>query len=237
MQIAEKIVLRPVSALVPYARNPRIHSPEQVAQIAASIAEFGFTNPVLVDEAGGIIAGHGRVLAAQQLAMDAVPTIELGYLSETQRRAYLIADNKLALNAGWDQELLRLELNELIGQAIDPGLLGFGDDELRELLAGAEAAAAAPRLGNLAERFGVPPFSVLNAREGWWQARKAAWLALGIQSELGRGLAAAGSNAPGGSLMPGRDKASGLLVRADGAARPIAGTGPRRARAGDAAAG
>lgn len=101
------------SSLTPYARNSRTHLPEQVKQIAASIREFGFTNPVLIDDEGTIIAGHGRVLAAQHLQLAEVPCIRLGYLTETQRRAYVIADNKLALNAGWDEELLKLELEDL----------------------------------------------------------------------------------------------------------------------------
>jgi hypothetical protein len=249
MQIADTIILRPVAALIPYARNPRTHSDAQVAQIAASIREFGFTNPVLVDEAGGIIAGHGRVMAAQLLGMDAVPTIELGYLTETQRRAYVIADNKLALNAGWDEELLRLELASLIDEGFDPELAGFSELELDELLLVRSGdLAGGQNNGNLAERFGIPPFSVLNAREGWWQGRKAAWIALGIKSELGRGELASDRNesgsarindaadgrrryaVPGGGLMPAVDRRTGLVVRSDSKARPIPGTAPKRAR-------
>src|SRR6188474_3475151 len=101
-----RIESRPVTSLIPYARNARTHSDEQVAQIAASIREFGFTNPVLVDGDNGIIAGHGRVLAARKLGMTTVPVIELAGMSEAQKRAYIIADNKLALNAGWDTEML-----------------------------------------------------------------------------------------------------------------------------------
>jgi hypothetical protein len=113
VNLADKIVMRPIGALIPYASNARTHSDAQIAQIAASIREFGFTNPVLVDGEQGIIAGHGRVLAARKLGMDQIPTIELAYLSETQRQAYIIADNKLAENAGWDAEMLRLELGDL----------------------------------------------------------------------------------------------------------------------------
>jgi DNA modification methylase len=123
----------PVDILIPYARNSRTHSPEQVAQIAASIREFGFTNPVLVDENGGIIAGHGRVLAAQKLGMKEVPCIELSHLTTAQRRAYVIADNKLALNAGWDDEMLRIELQELDELGFDLELTGFSLDELNAL--------------------------------------------------------------------------------------------------------
>lgn len=124
-----------VDSLIPYARNSRTHSPEQVAQIAASIREFGFTNPVLVDADGGIIAGHGRVLAARKLGMAEVPVIELGHLTDAQRRAYVIADNKLALNAGWDAEMLKVELSFLDGQSFDLSLIGFSEDELIDLLA------------------------------------------------------------------------------------------------------
>ncbi len=118
-----------VADLIPYARNSRTHSDEQVAQIAASIREFGFTNPVLVDGDRGIIAGHGRVLAARKLGLDDVPVIELAHLTEAQRRAYVIADNKLALNAGWDLDLLKVELQELDGK-FDLALTGFNAGEL-----------------------------------------------------------------------------------------------------------
>jgi DNA modification methylase len=130
-----EISLRQVAALVPYARNSRTHSDAQVAQIAASIREFGWTNPVLIDGADGIIAGHGRLLAARKLGLTEVPCIVLDHLSETQKRALIIADNKLALNAGWDSEMLGLELQELAAEDFDMGLVGFTDDELAALLA------------------------------------------------------------------------------------------------------
>lgn len=123
-----------VADLIPYARNSRTHSDAQVAQIAASIREFGFTNPVLVDGANGVIAGHGRILAARKLGMDTVPVIELAHLSEAQKRAYVIADNKLALNAGWDNELLALELGELGDAGFDLELTGFSDEEIKALM-------------------------------------------------------------------------------------------------------
>jgi len=107
------------------ARNSRTHSDAQVAQIAASVREFGWTNPVLIDGENGIIAGHGRVLAARKLGMDDVPCIELAGLTDTQRRAYIIADNKLALNGGWDDELLAVELGELNAADFDMALIGF----------------------------------------------------------------------------------------------------------------
>ena len=119
-----------LDALIPYARNSRTHDDAQVAQIAASIKEFGFTNPVLVDATGGIIAGHGRVLAARKLGMADVPCIRLGHLTETQQRAYVIADNKLALNAGWDAQMLALEIKDLEAADFDLTLLGFTPDEL-----------------------------------------------------------------------------------------------------------
>lgn len=124
----------PLDALVPYARNSRTHSPQQIAQVAASIREYGFTNPVLIDAQGGIIAGHGRVMAARQLGLAEVPCIRLPHLTDAQKRAYVIADNKLALNAGWDDELLALELRELDQLGFDLHLTGFDDDEIRKLL-------------------------------------------------------------------------------------------------------
>ena len=133
-QIAKQIILQPVEALIPYARNSRTHSDEQVAQIAASIREFGFTNPVLIDAQGGIIAGHGRVLAARKLQLAEVPCLRLSHLTETQRRAYIIADNKLALNAGWDDEMLRIELAELGELGFDLDLTGFSLDEIEALM-------------------------------------------------------------------------------------------------------
>lgn len=120
--------------LIPYAANSRTHSDEQVNQIAASIKEFGFNNPVLIDKDNGIIAGHGRVLAAQKLGMDQVPTICLDHLTDAQRRAYIIADNKLALNAGWDDEALQAEIDRLRDEEFDVTLLGFDDDELAALI-------------------------------------------------------------------------------------------------------
>lgn len=123
-----------IDKLIPYAKNSRTHSDAQVAQIAASIKEFGFVNPVLIDEAGGIIAGHGRVMAARKLGIDEVPCIRLSHLSENQKRAYVIADNKLALNAGWDDEMLKLEIKDLELAEFDISLLGFDAEELENIL-------------------------------------------------------------------------------------------------------
>lgn len=125
-----QIEVLPVEFLIPYARNARTHSDAQVAQIAGSIREFGFTNPVLIDAAGGIIAGHGRVLAARKLGMQEVPCIRLSHLTEIQKRAYVLADNKLALNAGWDEAMLALELSALQIEGFDLGLTGFDAVEL-----------------------------------------------------------------------------------------------------------
>lgn len=135
-----EIVSRKVADLIPYARNSRTHSAEQVAQIAASIREFGFTNPVLVDGEGTIVAGHGRVMAAKQLGLATVPTIDVGWMTEEQRRAYVIADNQLALNAGWDESVLAQEVAWLQTQQFDTNLLGFNADFLDGLLAEEEAS-------------------------------------------------------------------------------------------------
>jgi DNA modification methylase len=135
-QMAERIELWPLDRLVPYARNPRTHSDEQIEQIAASIVEFGWTNPVLVDSDAGILAGHGRLAAAKRLGLEQVPVVVLDHLTPAQRRAYIIADNKLALNAGWDEELLRLELAALEQDGFGLDVIGFSDEELAELLAG-----------------------------------------------------------------------------------------------------
>ena len=124
-----------VAELIPYARNARTHSDAQVAQIAASIREFGWTNPVLTDGARGVIAGHGRLLAARQLGMAEVPTIEVGHLTPAQRRAYALADNRLALSAGWDDDLLRIELGDLQCEGFDLGLTGFDPGEIEALFA------------------------------------------------------------------------------------------------------
>ena len=198
-----QITYRPIESLIPYARNSRTHSDAQVAQIAASIKEFGWTNPVLIDAEGGIIAGHGRIMAGRKLNITEAPCIVLDGLTEAQRRAYVIADNKLALNAGWDIDLLKIELKDLDAEKFDLTLTGFEIGELTTLFdeqpEEMEIKEEQPK-GSLADRFGVPPFSVLNAREGWWQDRKRAWLAIGIQSELGRGENGFHA-APGGSPM------------------------------------
>ena len=125
-----EITQRKTADLIPYVNNARTHSEQQVLQLAASIKEFGFNSPVLVDGENGIIAGHGRVLAAKKLGLDEVPTIELKHLTKTQKKAYILADNRLALNSGWDNDLLALELGELSDDGFDLDLLGFDVDEL-----------------------------------------------------------------------------------------------------------
>ena len=116
--------------LIPYARNSRTHSDVQVNKIASSIKEFGFLNPVLIDEDNGIIAGHGRVMAAQKLGLKEVPVLQIGHLSDTQKRAYIIADNRLALDAGWDEDMLKLEFNDLANEGFNLDLTGFDLDEI-----------------------------------------------------------------------------------------------------------
>ena len=132
--MARRIEVWPVDRLVPYARNARTHSAEQVAQIAASIVEFGFNAPILVDSNAGIIAGHGRLLAARKLGLPEVPVVVLDHLTGTQRRAYIIADNRLTENAGWDEEVLAAELADLAREGLDLRLVGFSDEDLQVLL-------------------------------------------------------------------------------------------------------
>ena len=130
---ADNVTRRKVSTLVPYARNSRTHSKEQIDQIAASIKEWGFTTPILVDTDGQIIAGHGRLLAAQKLGLDEVPTMTATGWTDAQKKAYVIADNKLALNAGWDNAMLAIEMQELGDMGFDFDLTGFGAGEIADL--------------------------------------------------------------------------------------------------------
>jgi ParB-like chromosome segregation protein Spo0J len=131
-----KIQYLPIDNLVPYQRNPRTHSEEQIEQIAASIREFGFTNPILIDANQGIIAGHGRFAAAKELGLDKVPCIDLSHMTDEQKRAYIIADNKLTLNGGWNEELLRLELTDLKELGANLELTGFDAMELADIMLG-----------------------------------------------------------------------------------------------------
>lgn len=152
-----RIVYRPVSALVPYVRNSRTHSDEQVGQIIESIRQFGWTNPLIIDGANGLIAGEGRLKAAIRMGLEEVPCIEKGDMSELQRRAYVIADNKLALNAGWNTELLQLELGELADEGFDLGLTGFNDEELMNLMGteGEESGVSSVPTSAVADRFWI----------------------------------------------------------------------------------
>lgn len=138
-EMAKKIQMVDVDALTPYIKNARTHSDEQIDQIAASITEFGFTNPILTDKVSGVIAGHGRLMAAKRLGLEKVPTICLDHLDENQKRAYIIADNKIAENAGWDMETLAKEVQELHDEEFDLDLLGFNEEELTKMLEGSIA--------------------------------------------------------------------------------------------------
>ena len=162
--MARRIEIWPVDRLVPYARNARTHSAAQVAQIAASIVEFGFTNPILVDSADGIVAGHGRLLAARKLGLAEVPVIVLDHLSPTQRRAFVIADNRLSDLAGWDDELLKLELAALDADGFDLGVVGFSEHELADLMADPEQAAGA----DAEEEVPLPPATAVTQSGDLW---------------------------------------------------------------------
>ena len=154
-------------ALVPYARNSRTHSPEQVAQLGRSIQQFGFTNPVLIDEHNTLIAGHGRVMAAQRIGLAQVPCIRLTHLTDAQRRAYVIADNKLAEQAGWNVAMLTREVEDLMVERFDVSLLGFGDDELAELLGEAAPSAGADGATDVDDVPDVKPDPVTRAGDVW----------------------------------------------------------------------
>jgi hypothetical protein len=158
-------------------------------------------------------------MAAYRLGLEDVPVMVAAGWSDAKERAYMLADNKLTLNAEWDQDKLAIEIAELRASDFDISLIGFSESEIDDLLNADEDGG--PRAGSLAERFMLPPFSVLNARSGWWQERKAAWLALGIQSELGRGE----NSAPGGAPMP--------LDRAKAASKPTAEPGGSKMPAAD----
>lgn len=201
-----EIEYRDPSSLSPHPRNSRVHSDAQVDLVASSITEFGFTIPVLVQADGTIIAGHCRTQAALRLGMEAVPCIVAGDdWPDEKVRAYVIADNRLTERGQWDLSILQDEVRVLSDAGFNLSVLGMDDAELARMISDddlsgvslARAMLAEPpedtprgRLHaplSLSDRFGVPPFSVLNAREGWWQARKASWIALGIESKKGRG--------------------------------------------------
>ena len=169
-----KVVMRPVSELEPYARNARRHSPDQIQAIAASIEEFGFNSPILT-RGNLILAGHGRLAAAQLRNMDKVPTIDLSHLSEAEARLYTISDNKAALNSEWDLPALAVELTELADEEFELTLTGFTQDDIDSIL------AEGPNNGILSEKFLVPPFSVIDTQSDWWVERDEAWRLGGVQ--------------------------------------------------------
>ncbi len=160
----------PLDRLIPYARNARTHADDQIAQIAASIVEFGWTNPILVDAEGGLVAGHGRLLAARKLGLDTVPVVVLDHLTPAQRRAYVIADNKLALNAGWNEELLAAELHALNGEGFDLALTGFSETELDALMAPLddEADASGGADEDAADEMPAPPREPISRPGDLW---------------------------------------------------------------------
>ena len=175
---ADKVERRSIGSIIPYARNSRTHSDEQVAQIAASINEWGFTNPILVDIDGEIIAGHGRLLAAQKLGLKEVPCITAVGWSDAQKKAYVIADNKLGLNAGWDETLLKIEFKELGDLNFNLEKTGFSLDELAKLFDDKDEKYSDGVSGSMVENYGEPPFSVLDTRKGTWLERKRKWRTL-----------------------------------------------------------
>lgn len=165
-------------------RNARVHDRDQVNLIIKSMQEFGWTIPVLVDENDVVLAGYGRVMAAKEMGLESAPVMVARGWSEAQKKAYMLADNQIAARAGWDMALLRIEMDELQLMDFDLDLIGFEKRELTNLMT---IGSLEKPVGSLREQFGLPPFSILDARSGWWQDRKRSWLALGIQSELGRG--------------------------------------------------
>lgn len=196
----QQVEMVAVGDLKPFDRNARDHPEAQIALLARVITDSGFTAPLVIDEDGSIIAGHGRLLAALRLDMEAVPCVRVRGLSPDQVRALRLSDNQISLLSNWDHDLLTTELSDLGRSGFDLTLTGFdsldfglGLGDLNLGLpsggsgtedTGAETVSGA---GSLADRFGIPPFTVLNAREGWWQDRKRAWIGIGIKSELGRG--------------------------------------------------
>lgn len=187
MTVKNEFDERKVSELIPYINNARTHSEEQIKQIISSIQEFGFTNPILIDEQGGVVAGHARLMAAERLKIQMVPVYILKGLTSVQKKAYVLADNQLALNAGWNEDLLALEVEFLEEAEFDIDVLGFDEDFLKLIsLQNGDEGGTKRAVGSLSEQFLISPFSVFNTRSGWWQDRKRAWIELGIQSELGR---------------------------------------------------
>jgi ParB-like chromosome segregation protein Spo0J len=172
--------------LIPYINNTKIHPDSQIDKIAGSISEFGFLNPIILDKNNNIIAGHGRLLAAKKLKIKIVPCLRAEHLTPSQVKAYRIADNKLNELGEWDLELLKIELDFLKDENFDLELTGFELEEVKSLMAeNNNISQTLP--SKLIDKFIIPPFSVLDTRQGYWQDRKRQWLSLGIKSELGRG--------------------------------------------------
>ena len=193
VKMHDKIVMMEIKKLVPYERNAKKHPDSQIDRLAMHIEGVGWDQPIVVDENLTILKGHGRRLAALKLGLDKVPVVKVAGLTEAQKKAVRLADNKLA-ESGWDEDLLKLDLDDLALAGWDVGELGFEAFE-NDSDGDGEGDGETKGAGSLAARFGIPPFSVLNAREGWWQDRKRAWLAIGIKSELGRGENALDDNA------------------------------------------
>lgn len=193
---AEELVTVPVAELVPYEHNARTHSDEQVERLRRSLREFGFVAPILIDEERRVIAGHGRLLAARAEGMESVPCVLVSNLTEAQRKAYILADNRLAEDAGWDEEALRFELDEIAALDFDVSLTGFDVEPGKPIHVrehdraaageGEEPPEAKAAGYKLKELFLCNPFSVLDCKTAEWQGRKRAWLDLGIRSEAGR---------------------------------------------------
>lgn len=184
-----QIIYTKISELKRYENNARTHSKEQIVEIANGIKSFGFLDPIEIDQNNTIISGHARLEAALNLGLDEVPTIIHEHLTPAQRKAYTLAANKLALKSGWDLGLLKDEFGALKNEWVDLKLTGFSEDEINALLGDDELAntSLSGEKTKLTDKFLVPPFTVLDARQGYWQERKKQWLAMGIKSELGRG--------------------------------------------------
>jgi len=211
----------PIGRLIPYAKNPRKNE-HAVERMMAAITEFGFRIPIVARSDGSVVDGHLRLKAGQRLGLATVPVALADDLSAAQIKAFRLLANRSATWADWDNEFLRHELSALRIDGFDLALTGFDLPEIASLFATPdEGAPDGERMagGQLAARFGIAPFTVLNAREGWWQDRKRAWIALGIQSELGRG--GEGADMTGsGAVMPvsGGDVKAQMVARLGGAA-------------------
>lgn len=201
----------PIEKLIPYARNPRKND-QAVDKAASWIKEFGFRVPILAKSDGTIVDGHLRLKAAKKLGITQIPVSLADDMTEVQIKAFRLSVNKMSELADWDDDLLKLELEELDNLQYDIDSLGFDDIKIDKH----DENESTDRKGNLSEKFGVPPFSVLNAREGWWQERKRQWLSIGIKSELGRGDNGQGN--PGGGLMPACDYSKGQRGNSKGEA-------------------